>query len=79
VVSHATGDFEPERAGAAARGWQSAKSQVVLRSEAEIRALFWGLEILEPGVVLVPQWRPEEGAVPESDKVWLYGCVGVKG
>ncbi|MGP4115353.1 SAM-dependent methyltransferase [Streptomyces sp. 4N509B] len=35
-----------------------------MREEAEIVALFDGLDLLEPGVVLLPRWRPE-GAVSE--------------
>jgi S-adenosyl methyltransferase len=30
-----------------------------LRSEAEVRALFDGLTLVEPGVVLLPRWRPD--------------------
>lgn len=31
----------------------------VLRTPAQIRALFDGLELVEPGVVPLPEWRPE--------------------
>lgn len=36
-----------------------------LRSVEEITAYFDGLELLEPGVVPVPLWRPEAGSAPE--------------
>ena len=35
---------------------------VVLRTREEVAALFGGLEIVEPGVVQLPQWRPEPDA-----------------
>jgi hypothetical protein len=31
------------------------------RTFAQIRELFGGLELVEPGVVLVPDWRPDPG------------------
>ncbi|MGV9315711.1 SAM-dependent methyltransferase [Streptomyces sp. NPDC003691] len=37
-----------------------------VRSVAEITAFFDGLELAEPGVVRVTDWRPEEGAVAEA-------------
>jgi hypothetical protein len=32
---------------------------VKLRSRAEIQAFFQGLELVDPGLVHVPLWRPE--------------------
>ena len=37
---------------------------VVLRSHDEVTALFGELELVEPGVVQLPQWRPETGTAP---------------
>jgi hypothetical protein len=33
--------------------------EFVMRSHTEVEALFDGLDLVEPGVVWVPQWRPE--------------------
>ena len=50
-----------------------------VRSAAEITAFFEGLELVEPGVVPIPQWRPEEtpfaGAPADVDEL---GGVGRK-
>jgi O-methyltransferase involved in polyketide biosynthesis len=44
----------------AARLWNaSGASQVTIRSHDEQLSLFDGLELLEPGLVQLPQWRPE--------------------
>jgi hypothetical protein len=60
----------------AARIWnQSANPPYHLRSPDQITRLFEGLQVVEPGVVSVPQWRPEAG-VPEEREV--YGGVGRK-
>lgn len=37
---------------------------VVLRSRDEVAGLFGELEIVEPGVVQLPEWRPDPGTAP---------------
>jgi S-adenosyl methyltransferase len=45
------------------------------RSPAQITSFFEGLELVEPGVVLLTSWRPETTAFPESGEV--PGMCGV--
>jgi len=47
-----------------------------LRPVAEIEGYFEGLELVEPGVVSVPLWRPEPGA--DTTPVGQHGGVGRK-
>ena len=48
------------------------------RTMAQIRELFDGLELIEPGVVPVPDWRPGPGAPGMSDHpVLQMAAVGV--
>jgi O-methyltransferase involved in polyketide biosynthesis len=47
-----------------------------LRTPEEIASLFGGLELVPPGVVPCPQWRPEAG--DSSGSVDQYGGVGRK-
>jgi len=44
-----------------------------LRSPAQFERFFRGLELVEPGVVPVPHWRPDPGAEP----VEIYSYCGV--
>jgi hypothetical protein len=37
---------------------------VVLRTQEEVARLFGGLEMVPPGVVQLPQWQPQPGALP---------------
>jgi hypothetical protein len=37
---------------------------VVLRTREEVAGLFGGLEMVEPGIVQLPAWRPEPGTPP---------------
>ena len=44
-----------------------------------VAALLEGLEVLDPGVVLVHRWRPaEEDEAIEDNAVHMYGAVAVK-
>jgi hypothetical protein len=61
----------------AARIWNvSANPKYHLRSPERIAGLFTGLEIIEPGVVPVTQWRPEPGA--STEPIDQYCAVGRK-
>jgi hypothetical protein len=53
-----------------------------VRTRAEIAAFFDGLEILEPGIVFLPEWRPDDvvgeasgGRPPEKET--LFRCPRV--
>jgi hypothetical protein len=46
------------------------------RTPEEIAGFFAGLELVDPGVVSVPHWRPEPGAEPQD--VDAFGGVGRK-
>ncbi|MEU3456470.1 SAM-dependent methyltransferase [Micromonospora sp. NPDC006766] len=50
-------------------------SQLFIRSRAELAGLFDGFELVDPGVVWVPQWRPEspEQAENAAQAVFLGG------
>jgi S-adenosyl methyltransferase len=50
----------------------------VLRTPAEIASFFEGLELVEPGVVSCPQWRPDATPAGPSAHVDVYGGVGRK-
>lgn len=48
----------------------------VLRSFDQISAYYEGLELVEPGIVSCPMWRPEPGTTPEYTDV--HGGVALK-
>ena len=78
VVSHGTGDFEPERAISAIQGYRQASAPFVLRSREQITSFFDGLELVEPGVVQIPWWQPDGEVGPEAEQIWIYGGIGRK-
>jgi hypothetical protein len=80
ALSHATADLRPESAEQAAAVYDQATSTVTLRSRTRVTALFDGWDLVDPGLVQVPLWRPD-GRPPrpkELQKVWVYGGVARK-
>ncbi|MEE6260700.1 SAM-dependent methyltransferase [Plantactinospora sonchi] len=77
VLSHGTYDGLPagvverlEQANAASGGLSRT------RSRAEVDRFFEGLELVEPGVVPVAEWRPAPGAeIPDPVDICMYGGV----
>jgi hypothetical protein len=49
-----------------------------LRDRDEILRFFTGFELIEPGLVQVPYWRPDEPGSPDAGKVCVLGAVGRK-
>ncbi|MEU6536953.1 SAM-dependent methyltransferase [Streptomyces sp. NPDC047000] len=76
VLSHATGDFA-DRSGAQAV-YNKATATMNLRDRAGVEAFFDGFELIEPGLVQVPYWRPEGTPPPRSEEIGFYGGVGFK-
>ncbi|GAA1335467.1 SAM-dependent methyltransferase [Saccharothrix algeriensis] len=70
VVSHATRDGQDEQADSHQDLYRKrTATPMTMRSADRVRALFAGYELVEPGVVHLPLWRPaspeEVGAAPE--------------
>ncbi|HSZ40692.1 MAG TPA: SAM-dependent methyltransferase [Trebonia sp.] len=78
AMSHVTGDFRGEAAASVVDVYKNATSSGNLRSREQVEALFEGWDLLEPGVVQCPLWRPEEPPPVNLDKLWIYGAVGRK-
>jgi S-adenosyl methyltransferase len=79
VVSHATDGVRGGSAGSVAEHYRrNVAPGATLRSREEILRFFTGLELVEPGLVPVPYWRPDEPEPANADKVWFLGAVGRK-
>lgn len=78
VLSHGTDEHDPARARAAATLYnRSATSSVQARTRAQIRRLFDGFDLVEPGLVYVPQWRPDAPDEVPADPGRYASLVGV--
>jgi S-adenosyl methyltransferase len=78
VISHAASDIDTgAMISMANRLNELMAQQSVPRTHREVAAFFAGLDLLEPGLVRVPQWRP--GSVSESAApAQMWGAVGRK-
>jgi hypothetical protein len=68
VVSHATAESRPEEMGALEELYATSTNPAVARSTEWITGLFGDFELVDPGAVFVPEWRPdgpEQTAYPE--------------
>jgi O-methyltransferase involved in polyketide biosynthesis len=59
VISHPTDDFNPNKGESMKVYNERSAEQAVLRDQAATALFFDGLELLEPGVAPVAQWRPD--------------------
>ncbi len=80
TASHATAEHNPAELSGAGRAYSDGGMRGALRTSDEFTDLaFTGLELVDPGVVLVSDWRPEPGALrPQPSEVNTYGGVGRK-
>ncbi len=63
VISHPASDIGAEQVARSMQRYNDrAHNQATPRSRAEVTRFFEGLELLEPGVVQLPEWRPDPGA-----------------
>ncbi|MBV1946741.1 SAM-dependent methyltransferase [Streptomyces sp. BV129] len=79
ILTHASFEGIPlpeERAEGAVDVYRDIRNPLVMRSREEIARFFDGFELVEPGLVHPPQWRPE--AAPEDEDGFAFsGFAGV--
>jgi SAM-dependent methyltransferase len=78
VLSHITADFEPAEWARFAAIMRAQGISTRLRSQAEVARFFDGLELADPGVVPILQWRPDTAAPLTDAQAALYGGVARK-
>lgn len=81
AVSHGTADFHPPGVvGEAAAAYENATAPLVLRAFGQVSAFFQGFELIEPGLVQAPLWRPDGKPPRPKDlaKLGIYAGVGRK-
>jgi SAM-dependent methyltransferase len=76
-----TDGVDPAKIADAQRVYRSSTAQLTYRSRAQIEQLFDGFELVEPGLVRLPQWRPDSGHTARAEQKgsrWMLGGVGRK-
>jgi SAM-dependent methyltransferase len=78
AVSHPTADFDPQAMAGAVAAAEQAGVTLVPRSRAETEAFFAGLELVEPGVVPVLAWRPDDQPPTDPHAAYYWAGIGRK-
>ena len=79
VMSHATDEGLNVRVGTAAEMYRVTNKPACVRDRGQIVELFDGFELVEPGVVFTPEWRPDpQDNVTEPGRSAALGGVGRK-
>jgi len=79
VVSHMTADRKPE-VHTAAQVYDQTTTPLYPRTRNQIQRLAKGLELVPPGVVWLPEWRPDPGtkAPPDPAEAYFYALAARK-
>jgi SAM-dependent methyltransferase len=78
ALSHPASDIEAEAQGEmASRLNQTIAEKVTMRDRAQVTRFFDGVELVEPGLVRVPEWRPGS-ELEATGAAGLWGGVGRK-
>ncbi|MGW1028773.1 SAM-dependent methyltransferase [Streptomyces sp. NPDC002577] len=79
VTTHASYEgipLPPEQAGGTVGVYKDIRNPLVMRSRDEIARFYEGFEMVEPGLVAMPLWRPD--TVPEDEDPYAFsGFAGV--
>jgi len=82
ALSHLTGDFDPAAWAGVAAVYRRSGVTMEVRPYGAVERFFTGLDLVEPGVVSLPAWRPGARDIgpgrPSDAAVSVYGGVGRK-
>ena len=79
ALSTCTADSAPEEVGVAVAAYNANGIPMVTRDRTEVERFFGGMELLDPGVVLVNHWHPDDQAAAVDDAhVYMYGGIARK-
>ncbi|WP_035792055.1 SAM-dependent methyltransferase [Kitasatospora mediocidica] len=77
ALTQVTGDFDPFETGRLVQSYRESGVQLQARTHAEVERFFDGLDIVEPGIEVVSEWRPDAAQVERFSRreVSVYGAV----
>jgi hypothetical protein len=78
VISHPALEIHPGQAEAQRRYNERVSTPQTLRTRAEVARFFTSLELVEPGLVQVHQWRPDPDDVDLADAPTAHGGLARK-
>jgi hypothetical protein len=79
AIIHAASDVDPAMRQVEWYWNQMCAQRLRLRTRDQVAGLLTGLELVEPGLVSVPEWRPEAGVPAPGQPIPMYAAVAKKG
>jgi hypothetical protein len=78
AITHPTADFNPDEMAAAVGAAQQGGMTLVPRTHEAVTRFFDGWEIVDPGVVPVASWRPDETRPADGNVAYYWAGVARK-
>ncbi|GAA4071803.1 SAM-dependent methyltransferase [Actinomadura miaoliensis] len=79
ALTHASADGIPDVVAKVVEVYKKTSAPGTPRTAEQVRALFGDFELLDPGLVWAPLWRPEQPvSTEEALRIWFYAGVGRK-
>jgi hypothetical protein len=78
VMSHGSTDGFTQDGARMEELYRRTPTPVTLRTRPQVEAMLEGVDLVEPGVTFITQWRPDAGDDDGGDPSWVctYGAVG---
>ncbi|MFF2744542.1 SAM-dependent methyltransferase [Kitasatospora sp. NPDC058048] len=77
VLSHASLEGRPDQAEDHQKLYRMTPTPLTMRTHEQITAMFSGFDLVEPGVVYLPQWRPDQPGTVGEHPERMTGVAGV--
>ncbi|MFB7906341.1 SAM-dependent methyltransferase [Kitasatospora sp. NPDC059146] len=77
VLSHASLEARPDQAEDHQKLYRMTPTPLTMRTRDQVTAMFDGFELVEPGVVHLPQWRPDQPGTVGEHPERIAGVAGV--
>jgi len=79
AVTNLTADLmDPDQVAAATQAGQQGGITYVPRSQAQVAAFLGGLDLVDPGIVFMQAWRPDDGEIAAAHGPTSYAAVARK-
>jgi O-methyltransferase involved in polyketide biosynthesis len=78
VIMHPASDLDPDLLQAERLWNQVSPQRTKVRRRDQVAEFFQGLELIDPGLVTVAEWRPDDGDAEYDIVIPLYGAVARK-
>jgi hypothetical protein len=79
VLSHGTGDTMSTQGASVVELYRNSQNPGYLRTKTEVAAMLGDFDLVEPGLVFVPRWRPHSPEDAENaERSSFYGAVGLR-